>query len=181
MQTDTYDSVVLVNADDVELGTIAKEQAHRGQGMLHRAISVILINDDGCVLMQRRHQQKQLWGGYWSGSCCTHPRPGEDAHAAAVRRVQEELGITARLQFIGKLRYQASFTTDLAEHELVWMYSGVADSDPKVDPNEIVQWAWCEPEKLDRELKSNRAQSYTPWFCLQWQQFRREIVACPQD
>lgn len=159
--------VVLVDANDHELGTIDRMKAHQGMGLLHRAISVFLFDQQGRVLMQQRHPEKPLWGEYWSNSCCTHPFPSEDARIAALRRVQEELGLTVDLTFRYKFQYQASFTQDLAEHELVSVYTGVADEDPTVDPSEIVAWQWFDVRQLHQQLKTNR-EKFTPWAIKEW-------------
>ena len=137
------------------------------RGVLHRAISVFLFDHDARLLLQQRHPQKPLWGGYWSNSCCTHPYPNEPAHESARRRVREELGINAQLSFRFKLQYQASFTKDLAENELVSVYTGTVSADPLVDPEEIAAWRWISAADLQSEF-ANRPDQFTPWLKLEW-------------
>src|SRR5688500_14749912 len=81
----TEDEVVLVDAEDREVGTAPKLDAHRS-GQLHRAISVFVFNSAGDVLLQRRAVGKYHSAGLWSNACCTHPRPGESVLDAARRR-----------------------------------------------------------------------------------------------
>src|SRR3954468_11389591 len=82
--------VVLVDADDREIGRAEKMAAHRS-GALHRAFSVFVFDGDGRVLLQRRARGKYHSGGLWSNTCCGHPLPGEDVAAGGRRRLREEM------------------------------------------------------------------------------------------
>ncbi|UKL12802.1 isopentenyl-diphosphate Delta-isomerase [Pseudomonas savastanoi] len=83
-----------------------KIEAHQS-GLLHRAISVFLFDKDGRLLLQRRSASKYHAAGLWANSCCGHPRPGELPIDAAVRRLQEELGIHSELNSWGHICYEA--------------------------------------------------------------------------
>ena len=80
------DPVVLVDADDVAIGTAGKLDAHR-RGLKHRAISVLVRNAQSEFLLQRRAAAKYHSGGLWTNACCSHPLPGEDPASAARRRL----------------------------------------------------------------------------------------------
>src|SRR5262245_41323854 len=88
--------VVLVDCNDKKIGTIDKLDAHR-RGLLHRAFSVIVTDNKGRLLLQKRAAAKYHSGGLWTNSCCGHPRPGEAVRAAARRRLREEMGINIPL------------------------------------------------------------------------------------
>ncbi|NOT47595.1 MAG: carotenoid biosynthesis protein, partial [Acidobacteria bacterium] len=64
--------VVLVDEENVPLGTARKSETHNHDTQLHRAFSVFLFNDNGELLMQRRAFGKLTWPGVWSNSCCGH-------------------------------------------------------------------------------------------------------------
>ena len=85
------EQLILVDRDDNEIGYVSKADAHDGAGMLHRAFSLFLFNDAGELLLQQRAPEKRLWGGYWSNSCCSHPRRGESLDIATSRRLLDEL------------------------------------------------------------------------------------------
>ena len=69
------EDLILVDADDNELGFRSKAECHDGTGILHRAFSLFLFNVAGELLLQRRSSSKRLWPGYWSNSCCSHSSP----------------------------------------------------------------------------------------------------------
>jgi isopentenyldiphosphate isomerase len=54
------DQVILVDENDQEIGTMDKVDAHRGDGLRHRAISVFLFNKSGKLLIQERSQKKNV-------------------------------------------------------------------------------------------------------------------------
>ena len=93
----SFDSerLILVDSLDNEIGTMSKIDCHQGEGRLHRAFSVFLFNAKGELLIQQRSALKKLWPLFWSNSCCSHPREGENITEAVNRRLLDELGIEA--------------------------------------------------------------------------------------
>ena len=71
------EELILVDENDVELGSLSKARCHDGDGVLHRAFSLFIFNLDGDLLLQKRSETKRLWPLVWSTSCCSHHRPGE--------------------------------------------------------------------------------------------------------
>lgn len=165
--------LILVDHDDVVLGHKPKIDCHKGAGTLHRAFSIFLFNGAGDVLLQQRSEQKQLWPGFWSNSCCSHPRRGEGMDAAAVRRLQEELAIVTPLTWLYRFEYQAQFGSVGAEHELCSVYVARSNTTVTVNPNEVSDWKSVAPATLDAEL-ATQPDAYTPWLQLEWPRIRAE-------
>lgn len=165
--------LILVDPDDNVLGYETKSACHDGDGLLHRAFSIFVFDRDGRLLLQRRAAGKRLWPGYWSNSCCSHPRRGEDDPAAADRRVREELGIAPPLHFLFRFRYHARYRDLGAEHELCRIYAAVSDESPATNINEIAEIDWVTPEALDAAL-AERPDDYTPWLKLEWPRIREK-------
>jgi isopentenyl-diphosphate delta-isomerase len=165
--------LVLVDAADRELGFARKDDVHAGEGTLHRAFSVFLFDPAGRVLMQRRSAAKRLWPLYWSNSCCSHPRRGEDTAEAAVRRVREELAVGARLVPLFKFQYQARYGVEGSEHELCSVLAGVTSDPVAANPHEVAEWEWMEVADLDRTLRDD-PDRYTPWLRIEWPRVRAD-------
>lgn len=143
------DRVVLVDRDGRALGERQKLAAHQAPGHLHLAISALLFDDAGRVLLQRRAPDKYHFPRVWANSCCSHPQPGEDPALAAVSRVREELGIDCELSFAGRFVYRATCATSgLVEHELDLVYVGALDSAPDPDPDEVEELCLVDPAAL---------------------------------
>ena len=157
------DVVVLVDSGDRFLGVAPKLEAHR-EGRLHRAVSVVLFDDAGRVMLQRRADEKYHSPGLWSNTCCGHPRPGESVTRAARRRLRNELGIVGcDVTRVGQFLYFAELAGGLIEHELdhvvVGRWSGRLDANPR----EVSETRWVDPQQLVSELL-DAPQRYTAWI-----------------
>ena len=170
--SDDRDLLILVNSDDEEIGTLDKVSCHANKGVLHRAISVFLLNSKGEVLLQQRHESKALWGGYWSNACCSHPRLHETTHDAAQRRVLEELGLEVKLRFCFKFEYHAAFDGSHAEHELCSVFVGVVHEDPVINETEVKDWRWVHPQVMDSYLQEDHPK-LTPWLKIEWERLQK--------
>ncbi|MGI9327035.1 MAG: isopentenyl-diphosphate Delta-isomerase [Pseudomonadales bacterium] len=168
------DALILVDANDEPLGSLSKAACHDGAGERHRAFSLFIFNGDGELLLQQRAAGKRLWPLYWSNSCCSHPRVGESQPYAASRRLAEELGLQAHLQFLYRFEYMARYLDQGSEHELCSVYAGTTDSEPQVNSNEVADWRWITPAALSTELAQDRDR-FTPWFQLEWQHICHEF------
>ncbi|WP_267221154.1 isopentenyl-diphosphate Delta-isomerase [Dyella silvae] len=165
--------LVLVDEHDQETGFLDKASAHSGHGILHRAFSLFVFNAAGELLLQQRAGGKRLWPGYWSNTCCSHPRRGESMEKAIHRRLGEELGMQCQFQFRFKFQYQAQFDAEGAENELCWVYTGRSDAAPVANRNEIAALRYISPDGLDHEIAAHPEQ-FTPWFKIEWDSLRRE-------
>ncbi len=164
METTGADTVVLVDADDREIGVAEKLEAHR-RGLLHRAFSVFILNDAGELLLQRRSSTKYHSGGLWTNTCCSHPRPGEDVKHAARRRLREEMGIDAELSPVFTFLYEADLDAGLTEHELDHVLVGRYQGDPSPNPAEVEGWWWAALGEVEEDVE-RRPEAYTVWFKL---------------
>ncbi|MBS1586148.1 MAG: isopentenyl-diphosphate Delta-isomerase [Bacteroidetes bacterium] len=164
MTNNIADNVILVNERNEWTGMADKMEAHH-KGMLHRALSVFILNDRGEMLLQRRAAGKYHSGGLWSNACCSHPRPLESTHAAAIRRLAEEMGITTPLSPLFNFRYRCELNNGMVENEYDHVYVGVCNDLPKLDPSEASDYRYMHPDEIT--LRINRAPGdFTPWFLL---------------
>ncbi len=169
------EALILVDSSDRVVGYLDKSAAHDGQGVLHRAFSLFIFNRQGELLLQQRAEDKRLWGGYWSNSCCSHPRKGEEMPDAVRRRLEQELGMTAELHFAYKFEYRAPFGDLGTEHELCWVHYGQANTEPVINTTEIQDWRWIEPRELTRSI-AEQPERYTPWLKMEWERLTSEFA-----
>ncbi len=158
------EQVVLVDEQDVEIGTMEKMEAHR-KGVLHRAFSILLFNSRGELLIQKRAKEKYHSAGLWTNTCCSHPYPQEAIEAAAKRRLKEELGIDLQPEFAYKFIYKAALNDELVEHELDHVFTGIFDGNPVPNSSEIESWKFIDMNALKHDVAVN-PKNYTPWFRL---------------
>ncbi len=166
------ESVVLVDEDDNDIGTMGKLAAHVDGGTLHRAFSVFLFSSDGRVMLQRRSASKYHFGGLWTNTCCSHPRLGETPGDAGRRRLMEEMGIDAPVEAMTSFVYRAhDAESGLTEHELDHVLIGRFDGKPELNLDEADDWRWMTPAEIDADLKAH-PERYTPWFPIAWRALR---------
>ena len=158
------EQVILVNGSDEELGVMEKMEAHH-KPTLHRAFSVFIFNSRGEMLLQKRAGHKYHSAGLWTNACCSHPRPGEDIAAAALRRLREELGFSTRLEKVFDFIYQASFGNGLYEYEYDHVFMGEYDHQIDPNPEEVSDYCFMEIEAIQVSLHSN-PEKYTVWFAI---------------
>jgi isopentenyl-diphosphate delta-isomerase len=156
------DQVVLVDEQDNEIGTMEKLQAHL-EGNLHRAVSVFIFNSNNDLLLQQRADGKYHSANLWSNTCCSHPRPGEAIHDAANRRLNEEMGLACELKKVFNFVYKADLDNNIIEHEFDHVFTGITDTVPVPEPEEVGAWKYISPDDLDMDIKIN-PENYTEWF-----------------
>ncbi len=165
------DRLMVVDDNDKVIGTCNRSECHAGDGIRHRAFSVFIFDSAGRMLIQKRSSEKLLWPMYWSNSCCSHPRSGENTVEAAHRRLREELGIDTKLTYAFKFSYQARFGSIGSENELCSVFIGQTDQPIQADPHEVSQWRYIDPAKLDEEM-AETPDRFTPWFKMEWERLR---------
>lgn len=156
------EQLILVDAEDREVGTAEKIDAHR-RGLRHRAFSVIIWDSAGRQLLQKRSAAKYHSGGLWTNACCGHPRPGEPVAAAAQRRLGEEMGFNCPLEWLGIVQYHAAFDNGLCEHEVVHVFRGCHDGSVAPDLMEAEAHQWLGLEKIREEITA-APDRFSVWF-----------------
>ena len=144
-----------------------KLAAHAPPGFLHRAFSVMLVDDEQRVLLQQRAMSKYHFGGRWTNTCCSHPGPGDDLIAVARSRLGFEMGVdSADLRPIGSFEYRATDRrSGLVEHELDHVLMGATSGSPTPNPDEVADSRWVRLDAIRTEL-SGAPDDFTPWFPL---------------
>ena len=158
----SIEQVILVDADDREIGQAEKLLAHR-LGHRHRAISVCVFDEEGRMLLQRRAKGKYHSAELWTNTCCTHPRPGETVLNAARRRLHEELGVVCELHWSLRTHYRARVGSGLIEDEVVHLFVGRYAGPVSPDPQEVAEYAWRTREDIRVDIEAS-PESYTYWF-----------------
>jgi isopentenyl-diphosphate delta-isomerase len=170
---DQNETVILVDTKNREIGSCGKLTAHHA-GKLHRAFSILITNPQGEILLQQRAAQKYHFANRWSNTCCGHPRLGEDTLAAAVRRLDEELGFKTLLMEVANLSYRAfDPASGLIEHEHLHVFFGQYDGEISPNPVEVNACRWMLPNRIRRSL-AICPDRFTPWFALLASRFIRD-------
>ncbi|MGH3239053.1 MAG: isopentenyl-diphosphate Delta-isomerase [Spirillospora sp.] len=159
--------VELVDAGGAATGSCTVAEAHTAPGRLHRAYSVVLLDDLGRVLIQQRAAVKTRFALRWANACCGHPGPGRTMLDAAALRLIEEIGIRGvTLNQAGVYVYRAEDPrTGKVEHEYDHVLVGrvQVDAPLRPDPAEVADVRWLAPDRLRADLAAH-PDRYTPWL-----------------
>lgn len=158
------EEVILVDAHDTHIGTMEKLEAHE-KGLLHRAFSILLVNERGEMLLQQRALEKYHSPGLWTNACCSHPRPNETNLEAANRRLQEELGMSVTMTEIFQFTYRAELEYGLIEHEIDHVFLGMTNENPIINLTEVMSYKWISLLELQQDIITH-PEKYTAWFNL---------------
>lgn len=156
------EQVILVDEQDNVTGAMEKIAAHE-KALLHRAFSVFVFNHAGELLLQQRAFGKYHSAGLWTNTCCSHPRPGEDTKAAALRRLKEEMGFETPVEKVFDFIYKASFDNGLTEYEFDHVYIGYYDGAVLPDTNEVADHAFVSMQNIAEAMLAEPGQ-FTAWF-----------------
>lgn len=159
--------VELVDPGGAAVGSCTVAQAHTAPGRLHRAFSVMLLDERGRVLLQQRSAVKTRFALRWANACCGHPAPGQSSLAAAAQRLVEEIGVAGlALHHAGEHRYRAEDPqTSRVEYEYDHVLVGRVPRDLPLhpDPAEVASVRWLAPDWLRADLTAH-PDRYAPWL-----------------
>jgi isopentenyl-diphosphate delta-isomerase len=156
------DIIVLVNENDENIGSIGKLEAHQ-KGLLHRAFSIIVWNNQNQILIHQRAFGKYHSEGLWTNTCCSHPKMGETVIEAAHRRLKEEMGFDCQLEQKFHFIYKVELENQLIENELDHVLIGEFNENPSPNPDEVNDYRWISLPELKKEI-DEKPTTFTFWF-----------------
>jgi len=166
--------VILVNEKDEPIGLMPKMEAHE-KALLHRAFSVFVMNAEGETMLQQRAKDKYHSPLLWTNTCCSHQREGESNIDAGKRRLMEEMGFTTDLKELFNFVYKAPFDNGLTEHEFDHVMVGYFEDEPNINPDEVADWKWMQPEDIKKDIAEN-PKEYTAWFKIIFERFYDHLM-----
>ena len=173
--------VLCLDSDDNVIDSSSKFTTHHGEGILHRAFSVLIFDSEGRLLVQQRSSDKITFPAVWANSCCSHPLdidgensdPIEGVTEAARRKLDQELGIPRtitddwKFHHIGRFEYKCRWDSDWVEHEIDHVLIVEADCEVDFNRNEIQSVDWLDNDSLIRMMERKgrwKSQLIAPWF-----------------
>lgn len=160
------DQVILACDDQGNfLEYIPRMVGHTGEGRRHLAITVLLYNSKGEVLLQRR--KHKVFDNIWDFTASTHPLHREDGfdeslEEATIRALKDEYGIeNVKLEKVGSFNYFAKID-GLCENEHDHILIGEYNGEVKLNPNVGYEYKWMNKKEFLKDFEENLSK-YAPW------------------
>ena len=147
----------VVDADDNVIGQATRSEVH-ARNLLHRAANVFVFNTNGQLLLQKRSATKDQFPLCYTSSASGHLDAGETYEQAAVRELEEELGLKCPLEYLGKLPASAETAY---EHSV--LFRTVTDEEPILHPEEIETVKYCGIKEIESMILLS-PKSFAPPF-----------------
>jgi len=126
----------IVDDEGRVIGTAPRSRCHGDPSLAHRSVHVFVFNTSGDLYLQKRSARKDVQPGKWDTSVGGHLCPGESYLNAALRELEEELGVKAASPH--SLRRLHSYVWRTAiETEHVETYQLIHEGPFSLDPAEI--------------------------------------------
>ena len=161
--------VIAVDGDDNELSLENRLEAHTGDGIRHRAFTVLVFDEDNRILLAQRAANKRLWDTFWDGTVASHPEQNQSQEAATRERLEDELGVTPdqydNLRVTDKFEYKRYYLDAGVEWEVCSVLKcTLSDDEIDRDPDEVEGLLWVDYEDLHRNPRFYRQLRLCPWF-----------------
>jgi isopentenyl-diphosphate Delta-isomerase len=147
--------VLEVNFDDEPIKLRPRKDFYK-YNIIFRSSALILFNDDGKILLQKRSKSKKWFPGLYDFSVSGVVNGRESYEECMTRETKEEIGIKLDFNFLFKLT--PSEKKDRSFHSVF-----IASTNQKLYPdiNEIELIKWISREKLKKDIVKN-SKKFTP-------------------
>lgn len=157
----------VVDENDVVIAVKKRGEIH-AEGLMHRAVHILLFNSKGELFLQKRSMSKDEQPGKWDSSAAGHVDSGEEYLDCARREIAEELGIVIDRPLRPLFKLPASALTG-NEHCMVYRYCH--DGPLDLQDDEIDDGEWVEPAIMDRRV-AGADPALTDAISLIWTRYR---------
>lgn len=142
--------LLVVDEDDEPVDEAPRSRVHE-QALCHRAVHVLLSDEEGGLWLQKRSEEKATYPSRWTSSASGHVPAGESLRGAAEREVEEELGVRAPLlAFVGRLYVE---DLDEGEREFTYVFAGVHPGGFDPDEGEVAGVSVFDPHEIEERLQ----------------------------
>ena len=166
-ENESSEMLAVVDEQDRVIGARRRDEIHQ-LGLRHRAIHVLLFNQQGRLFLQKRGFHKDNNPGLWDSSVAGHVDAGEAYDECCIREIEEEIGI--RLIDVPErlFKIEACPATGM---EFSWIYRLITDQILTLNYSELEGGDWVDEATLGRML-ANQSWEFAETFDLIWQRYQ---------
>ena len=162
----------IVDKNDQVIGTRTRSEVHE-LGLCHRAVHILVFNDQQQLFLQKRSMNKDENPGLWDTSAAGHVDAGESYAMCATREIHEELGIGTDKMLKSLFKLPASEKTGM---EFIKVYQCIDNGPFILASDEIEDGNWFSLKDIAERVADNDTR-LTDSFKTLWRQFE----SCNKD
>jgi len=153
--------IQIVDENDQPIGASTRQEAW-ASGSYYRLVQIILRDEKGNFLLQKRSPQKALYPNRWTNAASGHVDEGETYETSAPRELQEEVGISVPLKYLGKILIQRK-EGDKTFNQFNGVFIGTIPHDTQFDlqADEVSEVRWSAPNELKERIAAT-PDDFTP-------------------
>src|SRR5690606_2011561 len=147
--------IQVVDEHDQIIGADLKSVVH-SKGQYHRLARVLLFDQHGRVLLQKRTQSLSIWPGRWDTSAAGHVDFDENYETTAMREMKEEIGVETKLERVAI--YKASDRHgEILLRRFTAVFKASIDSNTTfiLQPDEVSEVRWFDKIELGEMIKKS--------------------------
>lgn len=155
------EKIQIVDENDQPIGVSSRQEAWI-KGSYHRLVQIVLRDQYGNFLLQKRSLKKALYPGRWTNAASGHVDAGETYETSATRELKEEVGVVTTLKYLGKVLVQFK-EGDKIINQFNGVFIGQVSHDTSfnLSPDEVSEVRWFTLEEL-RDATKNQPEMFTP-------------------
>lgn len=162
MITDPQDEILTqVDINNNVVGGITRFKAHSSNNLYYRTVYVVIINDLGKVLLQKRSSTKDLYPNAWDLSVGGHVVYGDSYEKTAIKEIEEEVGIKVNLHDLVDKGEVLVRLPNSNEYFRVYEYNLKKTDSIKIAVDEISEIKWLGIEDIKKSIKDETMDWYT--------------------
>ena len=141
-------------------GKIVDREIVHKDGLWHREVGVIIINEKGELLLEKRSATKKQSPNKWA-ICAGHIESGDIPENAIVREIKEEIGIDVKfedLQFLDVFKRNKKFENGQENNTFIYIYVYKTKNkieDYTIQIEELSEVKYFPKDKIENALKEN--------------------------
>ncbi len=149
-----------VDENDEVVGPISRKNIFR-ENASFRTSHIFIFNPKDELLMQKLASTRERYPGRWGSSVAGYVLSGETYEQAALRKVNDELGINAQslsLELVGKTAME-----DDGRKKFISLYKGVYGGELKPNTEQMDEAKYFDLKEI-AEMRQENEDQFTPTF-----------------
>lgn len=162
--------IQIVDENDQPIGASTRQEAW-AKGSFYRLVQIVIRDENGNFLLQKRSMKKPLYPGRWTNAASGHVDEGETYEISAPRELKEEIGVDTPITFVGKFLVQKK-----DDRKTINQFNGVFEGRVSkgtkftLQPEEVSEVKWFTLEDL-RESIAKSPSAFTPAMVKAFEEF----------